>query len=89
MKNVLPLSPMLLFPCAAGAQAPAGLGAEEFGMTQRQPVQANEQGETLIAKCMRERGFQYVTTKTFKLQEHLLAPIGERIQQELFSRKVQ
>jgi hypothetical protein len=60
MKNVLPLGLMLLLPCAAGAQAPAGLGAEEFGMTQRQLVQAVEQGETLIAKCMREQGFQYV-----------------------------
>jgi hypothetical protein len=89
MKNVLPLSPMLLFPCAAGAQAPASLGAEEFGMTQRQPVQAVEQGETLIAKCMREPGFRYVAAKTFKLQEDLLAPVEERIQQELFSRKVQ
>jgi hypothetical protein len=60
MKNALPLGLMLLFPCAAGAQAPAGLGAEEFGMTQRQLVQAIEQSEALIAKCMREQGFQYV-----------------------------
>ena len=76
-------------PCAAGAQAPAGLGAEEFGMTQRQLVQAVEQAETLIVKCMREQGFQYVAAKTFKLQEDLLAPVEERLQQELFSRKVQ
>ena len=89
MKAVLPLGLMLLFPYLASAQAPAGLGAEEFGMTQRQLVQAIEQGETLIAKCMREQGFQYVAAKTFKLQEDLLAPVEERIQQELFSRKVQ
>jgi hypothetical protein len=58
---VLPtgLAVMLLLPCVAGAQAPAGLGAEEFGLTQRQLVQAIEQTETLIAKCMREQGFQY------------------------------
>jgi hypothetical protein len=30
-----------------------------------------------------------VAAKTFKLQEDLLAPVEERIQQELFSRKVQ
>jgi hypothetical protein len=54
------LALLLLRPCPAGAQAPAGFGAEEFGLTQRQLVQAIEQGETLIAKCMREQGFQYV-----------------------------
>jgi hypothetical protein len=30
-----------------------------------------------------------VAAKTFKLQEDLLAPVEERIQQELFARKVQ
>jgi hypothetical protein len=62
MKGVLAagLAFLLLRPCPAGAQAPAGLGAEEFGLTQRQLVKAIEQGEALIAKCMREQGFQYV-----------------------------
>ena len=50
----------LFLPMAAGAQAPAGLGPEEFGMTQRQMVQAIEQVEQLIEKCMRDQGFQYV-----------------------------
>jgi hypothetical protein len=50
---------LLLSPCTAGAQAPAGLGAEEFGMTQRQLVQAIERVEALISQCMREQGFQY------------------------------
>jgi hypothetical protein len=53
------LACLLLLPSTAGAQAPSGLGAEEFGMTQRQLVQAIEQVETLISKCMREQGFQY------------------------------
>ena len=37
-----------------------GFGAEEFGLTQRQLVQSIEQVEELIAKCMREQGFQYI-----------------------------
>lgn len=51
---------MLLLPTLAGAQAPPGLGSEEFGMTQRQLVQAVEQVEQLIQKCMRDQGFEYV-----------------------------
>ncbi len=50
----------LLFPAAASAQAPAGMGSEEFGMSQRQMVQAIEQVEQLIQKCMRDQGFQYI-----------------------------
>lgn len=44
----------------AAAQAPPGLGTEEFGLSQRELVQAIEQTEDLISKCMREQGFQYV-----------------------------
>lgn len=50
----------LLFPAAASAQAPAGMGSEEFGMSHRQMVQAIEQVEQLIQKCMRDQGFQYI-----------------------------
>src|SRR4029077_20767367 len=50
----------LLVAGAAGAQAPPGLGTEEFGLNQRELVQAIERVEELISKCMRERGFQYV-----------------------------
>ena len=62
MNNVLRtvFAIMLLLPCTAGAQAPPGLGAEEFGMTQRQLVQAIEETESIISKCMREQGFQYI-----------------------------
>ncbi len=48
----------LLMSGAAHAQAPAGLGTEEFGLSQRQLVQAIEQVEALIAKCMRDQGFR-------------------------------
>lgn len=50
----------LMTPVGAVAQAPPGLGTEEFGMTQRQLVQAIEHVEQLIQKCMREQGFQYI-----------------------------
>ena len=39
---------------------PATLGTEEFGLTKRELVQKIEQVEALIAKLMREEGFQYV-----------------------------
>jgi hypothetical protein len=51
---------MLLIPIDVRAQTSPGFGAEEFGLTQRQLVQAIEQVEELIAKCMREQGFQYI-----------------------------
>lgn len=44
----------------AGAQAPAGLGQEEFGLTERELSQRIERVEELIAKCMREHGFEYI-----------------------------
>lgn len=50
---------MLLVSSVAAAQAPPGLGTEEFGLSQRELVQAIERTEELIAKCMREQGFQY------------------------------
>jgi hypothetical protein len=43
----------------AQAQAPAGLGAFEFGMTQKQLVESIEKVEQLISRCMRDQGFEY------------------------------
>jgi hypothetical protein len=51
---------LALAPGLGLAQAPPGIGSEEFGLTPRQLVQAIEQAEQLIEKCMREQGFQYV-----------------------------
>jgi len=53
---------VLLTPAVAAAQtkAPPGLGTEEFGMSPRELVQAIEKTEELIARCMREQGFQYI-----------------------------
>jgi hypothetical protein len=51
---------LLLITGSAGAQAPAGLGTQEFGLTSRELVQSIEKVEALIAKCMRAGGFEYV-----------------------------
>jgi hypothetical protein len=50
---------LLLSTAGAGAQAPPGLGPEEFGMTQRQLVESIERVEQLISRCMRDEGFEY------------------------------
>jgi hypothetical protein len=57
--RVLGALAVLLVPSVVVAQAPPGLGTEEFGLSQRELVQAIERTEELIAKCMREQGFQY------------------------------
>src|SRR5262245_66446797 len=53
---------ILLAPAVAMAQskAPPGLGTEEFGFSPRELVQAIENTESLIARCMRDQGFEYV-----------------------------
>jgi hypothetical protein len=51
---------MTLLAGIAGAQPPAGVGKEEFGLTTRQLVQYVEKVETLISECMRAQGFEYV-----------------------------
>jgi hypothetical protein len=51
---------MLLFVSGADAQAPAGVGTEEFGLNPKQLVEAVEKVEALISKCMREQGFTYI-----------------------------
>ena len=51
---------VLFAPVMATAQAPKGLGTEEFGMSPRELVQAIEQTEQLIARCMADQGFQYI-----------------------------
>jgi hypothetical protein len=50
----------LFAPAIGAAQAPKGIGTEEFGMSPRELVQAIERTEELIARCMREQGFQYI-----------------------------
>ena len=54
------LAAILFAPAMAAAQAPKGLGTEEFGMSPRELVQAIEKTEQLIARCMADQGFQYM-----------------------------
>ena len=42
------------------AQGPAAMGGEEFGLTQRELVQAVAKVEGLISQCMRKEGFSYL-----------------------------
>jgi len=50
----------LLSSAVALAQAPPDVGTAEFGLTDKQLVQVIEHTEQLIAKCMREEGFDYI-----------------------------
>jgi hypothetical protein len=56
----IPAFAAVLCAAVAEAQAPAGLGTQEFGMSPRELTQAIEKSEQLIAQCMREQGFQYI-----------------------------
>ena len=58
---------------AAQAQAPQGLGTEEFGLSPRELVQAIEKTEELIARCMREQGFQYIAADYNTVREGMSA----------------
>ena len=53
IQAVVTVGVMLLCGSSASAQAPAGVGTEEFGLTPRQLVQSIEKVEALISKCMR------------------------------------
>jgi hypothetical protein len=54
------LAALLSSMAAAQTKAPPGLGTEEFGLSPRELVQAIEKTEELIARCMRDQGFQYI-----------------------------
>ncbi len=50
----------LMFVGAAWAAGPKMSGTEEFGMSPRELVESVEKVEALIARCMREQGFEYI-----------------------------
>lgn len=66
MKNVMKIAGIciglvVLFGGRADAQTlPATVGGEEFGLTQRELVQAVAKVEMLISQCMRKEGFSYI-----------------------------
>lgn len=67
-----------------GAQVPAGLVLEEFGLTTRELVQNIEKAEALIAKCMRAQGFEYVavdaeTVRRGMQADKTLPGLGEKL----------
>lgn len=49
-----------LFISGTISAAPTGVGTEEFGMTPKQLVEAIDNVESRISKCMRDQGFEYI-----------------------------
>lgn len=74
MKNmiqaVMTAGAMLFSIGSASAQGP---GTEEFGLTTKQLVQNVEKVEALIAKCMREQGFEYVPADYITVRKGMAA----------------
>src|SRR5918996_5965014 len=63
MRRMLPslaVAAAVSFTVGNGSTWAAALGAHEFGMTEKELVQAVEKVEQLIAQCMREQGFEYI-----------------------------
>lgn len=64
---------MVLLIGGALAQGAAGVGTEEFGLTPRQLRDHIERAEQLIAKCMREEGFQYTAADFLTVRKGMAA----------------
>ncbi|MGZ8904831.1 MAG: hypothetical protein ACXW1Z_12165 [Methylobacter sp.] len=56
-----------------GSASAQGPGTEEFGLTTKQLVQNVEKVEALIAKCMREQGFEYVPADYITVRKGMAA----------------
>ena len=59
-RTIVGIAVLALFAVPARGQSQPKAGTEEFGLTQRELVQAIETVEAAIAKCMRDQGFTYV-----------------------------
>ena len=68
-KAVAAVSALLAYGTAAQAETAPKYGKEEFGLTKRQLVQAIESVESLIAKCMRDQGFQYIAVDSTTVRQ--------------------
>jgi len=64
---------MLYSAASVSAQGPASPGTEEFGLTTKQLVQSVEKVEALIAKCMREQGFEYIPADYITVRKGMAA----------------
>ncbi len=73
MQAVVTVVVMLLVAGSASAQAPPGMGTEEFGLSPAQLVQAVEKVEALISKCMRGEGFEYVAADYITVRKGMAA----------------
>lgn len=77
MKNmsqtIITIVTMLVLASSASAQAPAGLGTEEFGLTPKQLRENIERVEALIAKCMRQQGFEYIASDYLTVRKGMSA----------------
>jgi len=51
---------ILLTPAASASAQSARPGQEEFGLTEKELVQAVEKVESLVAQCMSKQGFEYI-----------------------------
>lgn len=60
VRTAATIAALILFAGPAGSQSKPQAGTEEFGLSQRELVQAIEKVEAAIAKCMRDQGFTYV-----------------------------
>ena len=59
-RTLASIAVLVLFAGPAGGESKPQAGTEEFGLSQRELVQAIEKVEAAIAKCMRDQGFTYV-----------------------------
>lgn len=64
---------MVLLISDALAQRATDIGTEEFGLTPRQLRDHIERSEQLIAKCMREEGFQYTAADFLTVRKGMAA----------------
>jgi hypothetical protein len=74
-KTVLLVVTVLMMLATAGS-APAQNrlpGTEEFGLSKRELVERIEAVETLISKCMRENGFQYIAVDSETVRKGMAA----------------
>lgn len=59
-RTLASIAVLVLFAGPASGESKPQAGTEEFGLSQRELVQAIEKVEAAIAKCMRDQGFTYV-----------------------------
>jgi hypothetical protein len=76
MRKTVPLVVTVLVMLATAGSAPAQNrlpGTEEFGLSKREVVERIEAVETLISKCMRENGFQYIAVDPETVRKGMVA----------------